>query len=67
MDEKSRIKRLSYLKEKHKNVHDLIEALEGENAPEEYITQKKRIKLSIKDEIAAIEAMLKSEGVKYVS
>jgi hypothetical protein len=67
MDTKGRTERLAYLREKHTKMHSLIEALEGENAPEEYISQKKRIKLSIKDEIAAIEATLKSEGVTYVS
>lgn len=67
MDRDTRIKRLAYLKEKHKKAHALVEALEGEKAPEDVVNQQKRIKLSIKDEIAAIEAALKSEGVEYVS
>jgi hypothetical protein len=49
MDTKKITKRLVHLRDKHSKMHSLIEALEGENAPEEYITQKKRIKLSIKD------------------
>jgi uncharacterized protein YdcH (DUF465 family) len=57
------MKRLEYLKARHKQVHDMIEALEGEKAPEETILHQKRVKLSIKDEIASIEAALKSEGV----
>jgi hypothetical protein len=67
MDSKTRLSRLEYLKEHHKKVHSLIEALEGEKAPEETINTQKRLKLSIKDEITAIESTLKSEGVKYVS
>lgn len=66
MDTNTRLKRLEYLKTKHKQVHRLIEALEGEKAPEESISHQKRIKLSIKDEIAAIENVLKAEGVEYV-
>lgn len=67
MDRDKRIKRLTYLKKKHKKAHALVEALEGEKAPEDAVSHQKRIKLSIKDEIAAIEASLKSEGVEYVS
>jgi hypothetical protein len=66
MDSKTRLTRLEYLRKKHAKVHKLIEALEGEKAPEENISYQKRIKLSIKDEIASIETMLKAEGVKYV-
>jgi hypothetical protein len=67
MDPKTRLERLTSLREKHTEVHNLVEALEGEKAPEEMINTQKRIKLSIKDEITSIEACLKSEGVKYVS
>jgi hypothetical protein len=67
MDPKTRLERLTSLREKHTAVHNLVEALEGEKAPEEMINTQKRIKLSIKDEITSIEACLKSEGVKYVS
>jgi hypothetical protein len=67
MDTNTRLSRLEYLKAQHKKTHAIIEALEGEKAPEEAITRQKRIKLSIKDEITAIENLLKSEGVKYAS
>lgn len=67
MDPKTRLSRLQYLREQHKKVHDMIDALEGEKAPEETILHQKKIKLSIKDEITAIEASLKSEGVAYVN
>ncbi len=67
MDPKTRLERLQYLRRRHAAVHDTIEALEGEKAPEESVLHQKKIKLSIKDEITAIEASLKSEGVKYVS
>lgn len=66
MDTKTRLKRLEYLRTQHTKVHNLIEALEGEKAPEEAINTQKKIKLSIKDEIAAIESTLKAEGVEYV-
>lgn len=60
------IKRLKYLRTQHTKVHKLIEALEGEKAPEEAINVQKKIKLSLKDEIASIESMLQAEGVEYV-
>lgn len=66
MDAKTRQERLQSLRQRHTDVHKMIEALEGEKAPESAILHQKKIKLSIKDEIAAIEASLKSEGVKYV-
>jgi len=55
MDPKTRQERLQYLRKRHAAVHDTIEALEGEKAPEESILHQKKIKLSIKDEITAID------------
>lgn len=66
MNTATRLKRLEYLKKKHEKVHNIVEALEGEKAPEENIAYQKKIKLSIKDEIASIESLLKAEGVKNV-
>jgi uncharacterized protein YdcH (DUF465 family) len=66
MNTATKLKRLKYLKTKHEKVHKIVEALEGEKAPEENISHQKKIKLSIKDEIASIESMLKAEGVEYV-
>ena len=66
MDTATRLKRLEYLRVKHENVHKIVEALEGEKAPDENISYQKRIKLSIKDEIAAIESLLKAEGLQNV-
>lgn len=43
--------RLEYLYRTHKDLHDRIEALYAENAPEIYINKLKIKKLSIKDEI----------------
>ena len=43
------------LKSKHKDLHDRIEALEGENAAEKYITPLKKEKLRIKDTITHLE------------
>jgi hypothetical protein len=59
------IKNLRFLKEQHKKQDKLIEALEAERAPELSIKNHKRVKLSIKDEIATIKASLKAKGVEY--
>lgn len=64
MDTETRLKRLEYIKAKHKKQHAIVEALEADKAPEETIAKAKRLKLSMKDEISAIETMLKAEGVK---
>lgn len=64
MDTDTRLNRLEFLKKKHKEVHAIVEALEAEKAPEQTITHQKRIKLSIRDEITAIETTLKAKGVK---
>lgn len=66
MSTKTKLKKLDYLKTQHAKLHNIIEALEAEKAPEETINKQKKIKLSIKDEIATIESTLKSEGVEYV-
>lgn len=65
MDTNTRLKRLNYLKQKHKNQHSIVEALEAEKAPDDSISAAKRVKLSIKDEIFSIETLLKAEGIKY--
>jgi hypothetical protein len=39
------------LKKKHKHLHQTIEALEAEKAPDEVITRQKREKLALKDKI----------------
>ena len=66
MNAKSTLKKLAYLKTQHAKLHSIVEALEGENAPEEAIIKQKKIKLAIKDEIAQIETALKAEGIEYV-
>lgn len=57
--------RLRFLKEQHKKQHDIVEALEAEKAPDKIITNHKKLKLSLKDEIAALENELK--GLQNVS
>ena len=56
--------RLRFLKTQHKKQHDIIEALEAEKAPEEIVKNHKRLKLSIKDEIASLENEM--EGLQNV-
>jgi hypothetical protein len=64
MDAETRLQRLKSIKTQHEKQHEIVEALEAENAPEEAIIKAKKLKLSMKDEIVAIETSLKSEGVK---
>lgn len=59
MNTTTRLKRLEYLRTKHTRVQKIIEALEGEKAPEEIIKNHKRLKLSLKDEIAELESEIK--------
>jgi hypothetical protein len=44
--------RLESLERRRKELHDKVEALEAEKAPEKYITPLKRQKLQLKDDIA---------------
>jgi uncharacterized protein YdcH (DUF465 family) len=46
--------RIESLKRKHVELHDRIEVLEAERAPEKYITPLKKEKLVIKDELARL-------------
>lgn len=50
--------RISLLKTKHKKQHSIVEALEAEKAPEKTIQKAKIEKLSIKDEIIALESLI---------
>lgn len=43
--------RIAALRAKHKDLHDRIEALEAEHAPDKYITPLKKEKLVVKDEL----------------
>lgn len=43
--------RHDYLIQKHKEIHDKIEALEAEKAPDKYITNLKKQKLQLKTEL----------------
>lgn len=52
-------KRLAVLKDAHEHQHRLVETLEAEHAPDEYITTAKKKKLELKDQIAEIERNIK--------
>lgn len=65
MNKEKRESRLRFLKDQHKRQHRIIETLEAEKAPEETIKNHKRLKLSIKDEIAEVEKEMK--GIENVS
>ena len=43
--------RIEVLSVKHKDLHNRIETLEAENAPDEFISKLKKEKLLVKDEI----------------
>ena len=50
--------RIEALERKHKDLHSRVEALEAERAPEKYITNLKKEKLEIKDEIQRLKLEL---------
>jgi len=50
--------RISFLQEKHAHLDDVIHVLEAENAPDEIVTQRKKEKLHIKDEIEKLKKEL---------
>lgn len=43
------------LEVKHKELHQVIEALEAENAPDDIVQKKKKEKLKIKDELEKLK------------
>ena len=47
--------RLISLQIKHKHLHSLVEAAEAEKAPDHYISNMKREKLVLKDEITQLK------------
>jgi hypothetical protein len=49
--------RIEALERKHKHLHDRIESLEAERAPDTYIVPLKREKLAIKDEISQLREL----------
>jgi hypothetical protein len=50
--------RLESLQRKHRILHNTVEALEAENAPEKYITPVKKQKLQIKDEMCHLRKQI---------
>ena len=46
--------RAQYLERKHKLLHDRIEAAEAEKCPDKYLTEMKKEKLALKDEIVRL-------------
>lgn len=62
MDRNDKLHRIQILKDRHKHIHSLVEALEAERAPEEFITKTKKEKLKLKDEIVSIEKEL-NQGI----
>jgi len=50
--------RLQSLKEQHALEHQRCEAAEAENVQEKYLTEMKKKKLALKDEIAIIEKQI---------
>lgn len=51
--------RISILKNRHKEIHKIIEALEAERAPDTSIRNRKKEKLSLKDQIDSLTSQLK--------
>jgi|TARA_B100001059_G_C17606004_1_gene462009 uncharacterized protein YdcH (DUF465 family) len=48
-------KTVEYLEQKHKKLHDKLEAAEAEKAPEQYLKNMKKEKLALKDEIVSLK------------
>jgi len=46
--------RAKFLEKKHKLLHDRIEAAEAEKCPDKYLTEMKKEKLALKDEIGRL-------------
>jgi len=46
--------RAQFLEKKHKLLHDRIEAAEAEKCPDKYLTEMKKEKLALKDEISRL-------------
>ena len=56
------VDRLESLDRKHKELHNQIEALEAEKAPDKYVTPLKIRKLRIKDEIELLRKQIAQNG-----
>lgn len=52
-------RRLEVLKDAHKLQHQMVEALEAEKAPDHIVSEAKRKKLQLKDQITEIEIQMK--------
>ena len=50
--------RLVTLKQRHKDLHKKIEVLEAEKAPDKIITNYKKKKLALKDEISKLNVYI---------
>ena len=59
--------RLEVLEQKHKNLHERIEALEAENAPDHMVTKLKKEKLAIKDEMEKLVWPNQDSGLEDMS
>jgi uncharacterized protein YdcH (DUF465 family) len=46
--------RAHFLEKKHKLLHDRIEVAEAEKCPDKYLTEMKKEKLALKDEISRL-------------
>lgn len=58
MNDEDRKHRIKLLTTRHKDLHNKVEALEAEKAPEKYIKSFKVEKLKLKDEIVYLEKLL---------
>ena len=64
MDKESRLQRLTYVKIKYEKQQENVKILERHKISDEIIDNAKRLELSLKNEIAALETMLRAQGVK---
>ena len=59
-------RKIKHLEGKHQKLHNTVEALEAENAPDFSIMRVKKEKLLVKDEINRLYAQYESDsGIEY--
>jgi uncharacterized protein YdcH (DUF465 family) len=57
--------RARILEKKHQNLHQRVEALEAERAPEQFISKLKKEKLALRDEIVELWRQVETTKESY--
>jgi hypothetical protein len=62
MYDKKQAKTLAFLESKHKSLHEKVEVLEAEKAPDKFITALKKEKLLVKDELETLRKQIEQNA-----